>query len=73
MTDWAILLLGVGLLVLVALDRRGIGPAWRKPARWWSRDPVEGFASQAPSQPLNLLLGILLGCAAVAYGVSSLL
>jgi hypothetical protein len=73
MPDWLPILLGVALLGLVWSDRRRIRNAWRRPARFWARDPVEGFGAQAPSQPLNLALGLVLGIAAIVYGVVGLI
>lgn len=70
MADWVALLFGLALLSLVIWDRRNIAQAWRQPARWWSAN--EHMDSSAPSQPLNVVLGLLLGGGAVAYGVISL-
>jgi len=61
MPGWMALLLGIVVLCLVFADRRDISAAWRRPARWWSRDPDEGFRSWAPSQPLNVVVGVILG------------
>lgn len=72
MPDWVAIVIGIALLALVASDRRNIGGAWRSPSRWWSRDPAEYLGSRRPSQPLNVLLGLVLGIACVAYGVISL-
>ena len=71
MPDWAGIILGVVILALVFSDRRDIGRAWRRPARFWRAD--EGFEARAPSQPGNALAGVILGLAAIAYGVYSLL
>jgi hypothetical protein len=72
-TDWLVIVIGVALLVLVWSDRREIGRDWRHPARFWARDPRESFRSRAPSQPLSAILGVVLGIAAIAYGVVALL
>ena len=71
MADWAILLFGIALLGLVGWDARNIRAAWDRPARWWSA--TEYMDSRRPSQPLNLLLGLLLGLAAITYGLVALL
>lgn len=73
MPGWMALLLGIVVLWLVFDDRRDISAAWRSPARWWSRDPDEYFRSRAPSQPLNVVLGVTLGIAAVVYGLMTLI
>lgn len=67
------LLLGVVVLWLVLSEWRGIAPAWRRPARWWSRDPEEYMRSRSPSEPLNVALGVVLGGAAVIYAIVSLI
>lgn len=74
-SDWLLLSLGLALLALVFLHRRDIPAAWRNPARWWAawRDPAEYMESRSPSQPLNVVLGVGLGMAAVIYAVVSLL
>jgi len=72
MPDWFAIVIGMALLALVASDRRNIGRAWRSPSRWWSRDASEYVDSRRPSQPLNVLLGVVLGTACVLYGVVSL-
>jgi hypothetical protein len=66
---WVGIVIGVAILALVLSDRGGIRAAWRNPARWWSREPGEYWRSRAPSQPLNVVLGLVLGTAAVVYGV----
>ena len=71
MRDWVVLIAGLGLLALVWSDRKHIRQAWRKPARWWR--PSENFEAQAPSQPFNVLIGCVLGVAAVVFGVIGLL
>jgi hypothetical protein len=71
--DWLAIVIGLALLGLVWSDRRGIGRAWRRPARFWSRDADEAFRSRAPSQPLNVVLGVTLGVAAIVYGVIGLI
>jgi hypothetical protein len=73
MPDWLILVFGVVILALVASDRRNIGSAWKNPARWWGWRSDEYWRSRAPSQPLNVLLGLGLGIAAVVYGLLSLI
>jgi hypothetical protein len=50
-------------------DRRFIRGAWQSPARFWRADE---FEARAPSQPGNLVAGVLLGVAAIAYGVVAL-
>lgn len=70
--DWLVLALGVVILGMIYLDRREIATAWRRPASPWSRDSEEAARSRAPSQPLNLVLGLVLGVAAVVYGVVGL-
>ena len=72
MPDWLILAVGVTILAMIYSERRSIGPAWRKPARFWSRDSQEAWSSRGPAQPLNLVLGLVLGTAAVVYGVVAL-
>jgi hypothetical protein len=69
MDGWIALLLGIALLGLVISDRGDIRGAWRHPSRWWSRDPAESMRSRVPSQPLNVFLGVVLGSAAVIYGL----
>ncbi len=71
MPDWAGIVLGVVILAFVYSDRRLIGRAWRNPARFWRAD--EGWEARAPSQPGNAVAGIILGVAAIAYGVYSLM
>lgn len=73
MLGWMALLLGIVVLCLVFTDRRDISAAWRRPARWWSRNPDELFRSRAPSEPLNVVVGVMLGVAAVVYGIVTLI
>lgn len=73
MPDWLILMLGLVILAMVISDRRDIPAAWRRPARWWSRDPEEYWRSRAPSQPLHVVLGMILGTGAVVYGAIALI
>jgi hypothetical protein len=70
MPDWAGIVLGVVILAFVYSDRRLIRRAWHGPARF-SRGQ-EAFEARAPSQPGNLAVGVLLGVAAIAYGVYAL-
>jgi hypothetical protein len=70
MNDWVALIAGLALLGLTWSDRKNVRLAWKKPARWWR--PREHWAARAPSQPLNLVLGCLLGGAAVVFGVLGL-
>ncbi len=72
MPDWLILAIGVTILAMIYSERGAIGPAWRQPARFWSRDPQEHLRSRGPAQPLNLVLGVVLGVGAVVYGVVAL-
>jgi hypothetical protein len=68
---WAGIVIGCALLALVVSDAANISNAWRSPARWWK--PVEYWRSRQPSQPLNIVLGITLGIAALVYGIISLI
>lgn len=65
------IVLGVALLGLVVGDRKNIGSASRKPSRWFRQE--EYWDSRSPSQPLNVVLGVGLGLAALIYGVVTLL
>jgi len=69
-TGWIGIAAGVLLLGLVLSDRNKIRQAWRAPARWWR--PNEYIESREPSQPLNVILGLVLGIAALAFGVATL-
>ncbi len=71
--DWLVLGLGLAILGMIFADRRLIRSAWRRPARWYSRDPDEYMRSRGPAQPLNVLVGLPLGIAAVLYGAIGLL
>ncbi len=71
MPDWAGIVLGLAILALIFSDRRLIARSWNRPARFWR--PNEMFEARAPSQPGNVVLGLILGVAAIAYGVYSLL
>ena len=71
MPGWFAIVIGVALLALVLSDRSRIREAWRSPASWWK--PSEYWESRSPSQPLNVVIGIMLGLAAIIYGVVSLL
>lgn len=71
MPAWAGIILGIVILAFVFADRQLIGRAWRKPARFWRLD--EAWESRAPSQPCNVAAGLILGLAAIAYGVNPLL
>lgn len=71
--DWLALVLGIVILWLVFSERRDIAWSWRHPARWWSRDPEEYMRSRSPSQPLNVLVGMALGVAAIVYGIVALI
>ena len=73
MDNWVGIAVGVALIGLVFSDRRDIKRDWHSPARWWSRKPGEYQASRSPSQPLNVVLGLLLGTAAVIWGLIGLL
>jgi len=68
----SLLVLAAGVLILGMIwsDRAKIGTAWRRPARFWKRD--EYWESRAPSQPLNVVAGVILGLAAVTYGIVTL-
>jgi hypothetical protein len=69
--DWLAILAGVLLLAFVWSDRRELREAWRQPARWWSRDPLEAFESRTPAQPLNVVVALVLGITAIVFGVLS--
>jgi hypothetical protein len=74
MPDWVVLILGVLILALIFADRHRVRDAWRNPSRWyavWNFD--ETWDSRAPSQPLSVVLGIVLGVAAIVYGVVGIL
>jgi hypothetical protein len=70
MNDWIVLIAGLALLGLTWSDRKNVRQAWKQPARWWR--PREQWDARAPSQPLNLVLGTVLGGAAVVFGVLGL-
>jgi RsiW-degrading membrane proteinase PrsW (M82 family) len=70
MSDGLVLIVGLALLGLTWSDRKNVRQAWRKPARWWRLR--EYWDARAPSQPLNLVLGTVLGGAAVVFGVLGL-
>jgi hypothetical protein len=72
MTGLVPLLAGAALLWLVWSDRGNIRRDWKKPARWWSVKADEALRSRSPSQPLNVVLGTVLGLGAVVYGVLAL-
>ena len=59
--------LGVFLIGTVLWSWRDIRPAWCNPARWWKTD--EYTDSRSAAQPFNVLAGLVLGIAALAYGV----
>ena len=67
------ILLGLALLALVYSDRHDLRSSWSNPAKWYSRDVGEIVDSRRPSQPLNAVAGVVLGLAAVIYGVIELL
>lgn len=67
MTGWLGIVIGVFLLVMVFADRGSIRDSWRSPARWWVRREYQ--TSREPSQPLNVILGVVLGLAALIYGI----
>jgi hypothetical protein len=67
MMGWIGIAAGALLLGIVLSDRGRIRHAWRAPARWWK--PNEYMDSREPSQPLNVILGLVLGIAALAYGI----
>jgi hypothetical protein len=71
MPDWFAIVIGVVLLALVFSDRSRIREAWSSPKSWWK--PSEYWESRSPSQPLNVVLGVVLGVAAIIYGLASLL
>ena len=71
--NWLVLVLGVVMLWLVWSERHAIASSWRRPARWWRRDADEYIRSRSPSQPLNVVLGVTLGLAAIVYGIVALL
>lgn len=73
MSDWLILILGIVILALVFDDRSDIRRNWSRPARFYSRNVAEGMEARSPSQPGNVLAGLLVGLAAVIYGLVSLL
>jgi hypothetical protein len=73
MADLAILLVGLVVLALIWSERDEITTAWSAPSRWWSRDPQGAFRARAPAQPGNLIIGGILGVAAVIYGALALL
>jgi hypothetical protein len=63
---------GIVLLWLVWSERGSIRRDWANPARFWAIKSDEAVRSRAPSQPFNVVVGTLLGTAAVVYGVISL-
>jgi hypothetical protein len=71
MSDWVAVIAGLALFGLVWSDRKHVRQAWKKPARWWRLS--ENFDARAPSQPFNLVLGCVLGGAAVVFGIVGLL
>jgi hypothetical protein len=71
--DWLAIVVGAAVLALVWTDRRDLGSAWRSPAKWWSRDAGESADSRSPAQPLNAVLGVVLGTAAIVYGIVALI
>jgi hypothetical protein len=71
MTSLALIAAGLVTIGLVISDRGEIRKNWRQPARWWRLS--ESFDARAPSQPGNIVLGIVLGAAAIIYGVVTLL
>lgn len=68
-----ILILGFVILALVFDDRTDIRRNWSLPARFYSRNPIEGMDARPPSQPGNVLAGLVVGLGAVIYGLVSLL
>jgi hypothetical protein len=73
MPDVVILLVGLVILALVFADRDRVREAWRRPARWYAfRNPEEVMEARSPAQPGNVLVGIILGAAAVIYGIVGL-
>ena len=70
MTGWIGVAAGVFLLGMVVSDRDKIRQAWRAPARWWRTN--EYMESREPSHPLNVILGLGLGIAALTYGIARL-
>lgn len=71
MSATLLVLVGVALLWLVWSDRGAVRRDWKEPARWWK--PGEYWAARSPSQPLNVVLGTVLGLGAVVYGLIALL
>jgi hypothetical protein len=72
MTGLVLLLAGAALLWAVWSDRGNIRRDWKNPARWWSSKADEQFRSRSPSQPLNVVLGTVLGLGAVVCGILAL-
>jgi hypothetical protein len=72
MTEVVMMVIGAVVLCLVWADRGNVRGAWRNPAKFWARNPHEYARSREPSQPLNVVLGTVLGIVAVVYGVVSL-
>jgi hypothetical protein len=70
-TGWIGIVVGLFLLGMVFSDRGKMRQAWRSPARWWK--PAEVTDSREPAQPLNVILGLVLGAAALVYGVVTLI
>lgn len=71
--NWVGIIVGLGLIALVVSDRSETKRNWSSPAQWWSRNPKEYWTSRGPSQPLNVVLGLFLGIAALSWGVIGLL
>lgn len=71
MTGWIGIAVGLFLLAMVFSDRSNMRQAWRSPARWWK--PGEVTESSRPAQPLNVILGLVLSIAALAYGIVTLI
>lgn len=71
MTGWIGVVCGLFLLGMVFSDRGKIRQARRSPARWWK--PGEFTESRGPAQPGNVILGVVLGVAALVYGVVTLI
>ncbi|HEX6695733.1 MAG TPA: hypothetical protein VF080_03035, partial [Solirubrobacteraceae bacterium] len=71
-SDWLVLLLGLVLLGMVFSERHDVPRAWKRPSSWLTRDPQEAMRSRAPSQPLNAVLGVILGLGAVVYATIAL-
>jgi hypothetical protein len=72
MTGLVPLLAGAALLWAVWSDRGNVRRDWKSPARWWAFKTDEHWRSRSPSQPLNVVLGTVLGLGAVVYGILAL-